>query len=127
MREFWNTVTRNWSDSINLLIGAWLFVSVWVLSFASIPAAMWNALILGALVAILAIAALMEWREWEEWTDMLVGAWLVISPWVLGFKSFVSDTAAYAATLNTIIVGVAIFAFAAWSLWSHRDERARAN
>ena len=93
MREFWNTVTRNWSDSINLLIGAWLFVSVWVLSFASIPAAMWNALILGALVAILAIAALMEWREWEEWTDMLVGAWLVISPWVLGFKSFASASA----------------------------------
>jgi len=47
----------------------------------------------------------------------VLGAWLVIAPWVLGFGSLA------AAAWNHVIVGLLVLALAAWEL---RDVRQRA-
>jgi hypothetical protein len=49
-------------DVVNLILGAWLFVTPWIFGFAD-GAAGWNAWILGALIAIVAIAALTAFAD----------------------------------------------------------------
>lgn len=89
-----------WQDWTNLLLAMWLFVSPWALglAFASVPAgsasaakaglvaAAWNAWIFGVVVALIAGAALFQVRQWEEWTNLVIGIWVAISPWVLSFS-----------------------------------------
>jgi hypothetical protein len=43
--------------------------------------------------------------RWQDWAGLILGAWLAISPCVLGF------TANDCATWNAVIVGVAIAAY----------------
>ncbi|WP_454854087.1 SPW repeat protein [Rhizobium binxianense] len=81
---------RRWQDHAAFIIGMWLIASPWAFgSFSadSVPlgAAAWNFLACGAVVAILAVAALVSYRLWEEWFELLIGIWLIISPWMLGF------------------------------------------
>lgn len=117
MASMLQSVARRWQDSVNLVLGVWLVISPWVLQFAAEPRAMWNAVILGVVIAAAAILALVQFREWEEWADMAFGLWLIVSPWVLGFAATLA-----AATWNFVVVGVLTIALAAWSL---RDERHR--
>ena len=71
-------------DIYNLLFGLFLFVSPWLFAYASesaridIPAS-------GVLIAALSIAAMVAFSDWEEWLNVLIGVWLMASPWVLGF------------------------------------------
>ncbi len=97
-------------DVINLVLGAWLFVSPWVFGFADGTVA-WNAWIVGALIALVAIAALMAFTEWEEWANLLLGLWAILAPWNLGFDGN------KAAMANHVIVGVIVAALAAIELW----------
>ena len=124
MEGFWKTVTTRWQDSVNFLLGLWLILSPWALGYSATEAALWNAIVLGLVIGALAIAALVEFRPWEEWLDMALGAWLVISPWLLGFGTTVTGVAggAFAATWNFVVVGVLTIALAAWALAERRDE-----
>lgn len=121
MTQRFKNLNLSWPDLGMLLLGVWLFLSTWVLGFGDLVAATWNALIFGALLTVFAIAALMQWRPWEEWIEMGAGAWLVISPWLLGFAELGASGPAYAATLNAILVGLGALALAGWSVWRHRD------
>lgn len=111
-------VTRFWQDSINLLLGLWLIISPWIAGFATSQVALWNAVILGVVIAAMSLAALTRFRDWEEWADMLVGAWLIASPWVLGFATMTI------ATYNVVLVGIATLVLAGWSLREHRASMA---
>ena len=42
-------------------------------------------MISGATVMLLSLAALIAFGDWEEWAALVMGLWLVVSPWVLGF------------------------------------------
>jgi hypothetical protein len=117
MASMLKSVARRWQDSVNLVLGVWLVISPWVLQFAAEPRAMWNAVILGVVIAAAAILALVQFHEWEEWADMAFGLWLIVSPWVLGFAETLAT-----ATWNFVVVGVLTIGLAAWSL---RDERQR--
>ena len=101
---------NNWQDWVNLVLAIWLFISPWVLNFAGQQRPSWDAWIIGAVVAILSIAALTQMQIWEEWVNLLLGAWLFISPWVLRFSS--NSTISW----NAWIVGVLIFLVAASEL-----------
>jgi hypothetical protein len=105
---------NNWQDWVNLVLAVWLFVSPWVLGFAGQRPG-WDAWIVGAIVAIFSIAALTEVQIWEEWVNLLLGAWLFISPWVLGFSG---DTTM---SRNAWIVGVLIFLVAASEISGTRE------
>jgi SPW repeat len=96
-------------DVINLILGAWLFVTPWIFGFAGNAAV--NAWIVGALIALVAIAALMAFTEWEEWVNLVLAIWAFVAPWNLGFDS---NTAAMA---NHVIVGIIVAVLAAVELW----------
>lgn len=107
---------KRWQDWGNLLLGAWLFVSPWVLRYPSdTPNATWNAYILGAAIVIFAALAVYMPRIWEEGLNVALGVWMIVSPWVLGFASHRDVTA------NAVIVGVLVTILAAWAMVHDKD------
>jgi SPW repeat len=102
---------KRWQDWGNLLIGAWLFISTWVMPYPSgMPNATWNAQVLGAAIVIFAACAVYMPRVWEEGINTVLGLWMIISPWVLQFSS------SRAVTTNAIIVGLLVTTFAVWAM-----------
>jgi len=96
-------------DVANLILGAFLFISPWLFGFDAGSASQ-NAIISGIVIAILSIGALAAFAVWEEWLNLIVGLWVLVSPWVLGF-------AGTAAMTVHVIVGLIVAALAAIELW----------
>jgi hypothetical protein len=110
----WN----RWQDWINLLAGAWLFFSPWILAFTGASAGAWNAWIFGALVFVVALWSLgSPASRGVLWLQVIFGAWTFIAPWVLGFA------AVAAAAWNAWILGAIIFVLALWAMGSVGEPR----
>ncbi len=71
-------------DAYNLVIGAFLFLSPWMLGFTRENARL-DTWAVGAALVVLSLAAIVLFAEWEEWLNLLLACWLIVSPWVLGF------------------------------------------
>jgi hypothetical protein len=71
-------------DFYNLSFGLFLSVSPWLFAYASESARI-DILTSGALIAAISILAIVAFSDWEEWLNVLLGAWLMASPWILGF------------------------------------------
>jgi len=100
-----------WQDWLNLVFGVWLFFSPWLLQyFTARPytdqtIASWNSIFFGAAVVVFAVWALFVPKKWEEWTNLILGLWLIASPWVLGFHNNL------VAAANIVGVGLVIAIF----------------
>jgi hypothetical protein len=73
-----------------------------------------NAFASGIVIIALSIAALTAFAAWEEWLTLIVGLWLLVSPWVLNFQG--TDAMRVQWTIGII---VAVFAFN--ELWFRRQ------
>lgn len=103
-------------DIYNLALGAFLFVAPWLFSYAyeSARADDW---VSSVIVVASSIAALAAFAEWEEWIGLVVGLWVLASPWLLGFQH------AKAMAVN-VAVGVLIAFISALELWLiHYDPK----
>lgn len=98
--------TAGW---LNVLAGVWLIISPYVLGFARTSAAT-NAIIVGIIVGILALisATSPESAMWTSWLNIILGVWMIISPFILGFTGG-------AIVMNSIILGIIVIALSAWS------------
>ena len=101
-------------DWINLVLAVCLFVSPWAIGFVTEATPAWNAWIVGIVLGALAIATLSVFAEWEEWVNVVLGLWLVVSPWLLGFAANVNAMWAH------VVMGVLVVAASAWAVWGHR-------
>ena len=101
---------KHWQDPVNAVLGAWLILSPWALGFSGHPAAMWNFVVVGVLLLAAALGAIFLPKAWEEWTESVLGLWLVISPWLVGYSG--SD----AAKADAILAGLVILTLALWAL-----------
>lgn len=106
---------KHWQDPVNLVIGLALLASPWLLGYAATTAAMWNAVALGLLIAGAAVLALIRVRAWEEWTNVVLGVWLVASPWLLGFGTLAP------AMGSAVAAGLAVAVLALWALGTDKD------
>ena len=104
---------KRWQDWANLALGSWLFVSPWVLGYTGTAAA-WNAHGMGVGIVVFALIAAYMPKAWEEMINTLLGIWLVISPFALGFAATES------VALHTVIVGILVTAFAVWAMFSDK-------
>lgn len=102
-----------WQDDLNFLLGAGLFFSPWVFGFGAEQPAAFNAHAVGAIIAAVALIELFAFQTWEEWVSGVLGAWLLISPWALGFSE--SSTA----VLTSVVAGIAAIVLAIWSTNEH--------
>lgn len=103
---------RRWKDGANLVLGAWLFVSPWVLGYDGTHAAL-NAYATGAAILIIAAIAAYMPKAWEEIINTMIGVWLVMSPFVL-------TQVPTKIALHTVIVGILAAAFAIWAMSNDR-------
>jgi predicted MFS family arabinose efflux permease len=71
-------------DLYNLLFGVFLFASPWLFAYVS-ETVRFDVWITGAAVVAISIAAIVAFSDWEEWFNLVLGVWLIASPWVLGF------------------------------------------
>ena len=122
-----NARSDRWRDWAMLVLAVWLFLSPWIFGFAAaapggeavaagFTTAAWNAWILGVVIAVLALWAAFQFAEWHDWANGVLGIWLVVSPWILGFAALT------AALWNHVVVGLLIVALAAWELWDVRHQ-----
>ena len=109
---------KHWQDAVNAVIGVWLVLSPWALGYASEAMAMSNAVIVGLALLAAAVGAIFVPRAWEEWTELGLGAWLIISPWLLGVAMLQT------ATLCAVVTGAVIAALALWTLTSDEEYSA---
>ena len=93
------TAGANW---VNVLFGIWVMISPFIVQFARLPAAMWNNVIVGIVIALLALirTSLPRQSGWS-WANVILGIWMIISPFVLGVMTT-------AILWNNIILGIAI-------------------
>lgn len=116
------------ASGINLLAGLWAIIVPFFYGFDSVgtgfvgmtPAALAsdNLIVFGFIIAILAavrignayrLPGFQRSTMWLSWINVLIGLWLIIAPFVLGYNGL---TAAF---WNSIVVGVIVAAFGAWS------------
>jgi hypothetical protein len=102
-------VTARWKDAANFVLGIWLVVSPWVLAYAANTQPAWNAHVVGVIIAVAALATLIAFHEWEEWVNTALAAWLIVSPFLLGFSGL------QAALWNQLVVGVLVGLLAIWA------------
>lgn len=122
---------RRWQDWLNVVLGVWIVASPWALRHAmaaagvmageaplgeATQAVMWNMYIVGILIAATAAGALIAFQTWEEWTNIVLGGWLLFSPWVLGFSSVT------ALMWNAVIGGAIVVVLAGWAIGTAQDK-----
>ena len=54
--------------------------------------------------------------RWQDWTTLVLGAWLMFSPWQMGY------TLNKAAAINACGIGAALIAFNLMSVWRLIDD-----
>jgi len=96
-------------DVYNLVLGAVLFAAPWLFSYTSENARAddWTS---SAVVIASSLAAVLAFAEWEEWVSVIVGLWVLASPWLLGFQH------AKAMPVN-VAIGSMIAFMSALELW----------
>jgi hypothetical protein len=97
----------------NLILGLCLVFAAFM--FAAIPAAAWNVGIVGTLIACSSAIALYRYGDWAEWSDLTLGSWVVVAPFLLGFES------APAAMWTHILIGLCIASIAVAQLLAKRS------
>lgn len=96
-----------WEDWIIIILGLWLIASTWELRFAHMSLESWNCYAVGTALVALSATALSSPSAKKETLNMVLGLWLMASPWVLETHHHASATA------NTFIVGLIVFVVAA--------------
>jgi SPW repeat len=115
---------RHWRDWANFLLGLWVFGSPWLLEHLMVKEmpgggilGMWNVWLVGLGVSIIATVALYAFNAWEEWVNLALGAWLLVSPWALGFSK------SRALMWNAVIFGALVLVLASWALAGERGQK----
>ena len=103
---------QHWQDIASLMVGAWLVISPMALGFSH--AAVWFTVTLGLTVMVFAIEGLLLPSYLEECAEVLVGAALMVAPWVVDYDSRI-------AVANSIFAGSAVIFFAMSELLTDRE------
>ncbi|HEX5491953.1 MAG TPA: SPW repeat protein [Candidatus Udaeobacter sp.] len=103
---------------INIVLGIWVIISPFIVQFTQFPAAMWNNVIVGIVIAVLAIIRTSVPRQtgWS-WVNVILGIWMIISPFALGAMTT-------AVLWNNIILGIVIALIATGSASSKEPATA---
>ena len=116
-----NLLRARYQDWVNLVCAVLLFISPWILAFSGDVTATRAAWISGIVVAIFAVAALVQFAEWEEWISLLLGVWMIVAPWVVGFSTTGVAVAAF------VVLGVVVALASAAEIWQVRHPQAMAH
>ena len=104
--------TKRWQDGVILLLGIWLVISPWAFGYPNDSPPAINAVIAGAIMAILAAFDLYKTYIWAVLLNIVIGAWVAVSPWL------VQTLPDRGMSANLLIVGIATIVLGLWELRS---------
>ena len=107
------SLPKEWQDWLNLLLGIWVCLSPWALKFADNASATRTAVVVGFLIIASQVFTVWALRLFEEWINVVLGAWLVISAWLL-------EAGAPIANVNFTVAGLAVVGLAVYEIWDAR-------
>ena len=108
---------QRWQDKVGVVLGVLLFISPWVIGFATAPAAAWSAWIIGVATVVFFGIAVSKPREWEEWVNLVLAAIMLVVPFIFGFSELGGATATF------WVLGILIGADAIWALVQARQTQ----
>lgn len=110
---------REWEDWLNIAFGVWLCISPSILQFTDDATAAYNAYVVGFLIIVAEVFTFSSIAVLEDIIDMVLGGWLVASPWVLGLTNRQEIS-------NFVIMGAFVLALACYEFWQgYSDARRR--
>lgn len=113
-------MSTRWQDWVNGLLGCWLAASPSEMEYSLNHLAAGNACGVGAVLVLFNMIAVSRiFDEGQEIVNILLGVWLVLSPYALSFA-----TERNPAT-NAIAVGVSVIVLASWQIHDSIKERRR--
>lgn len=113
-------IMKNWPreresvlDVYNLILAIVLFVSPLLFTFKNETAKI-DLWVSASVIAALSIGAIVAYANWAEWANLLLGLWLVVSPWLLGFTHT-------RAMHFSIVIGATVAYLALIEIWLRYD------
>ena len=104
-----------WQDRLTAMLGGWLLVSPMLLGYGDALMPTRNAVLVGILIMIVAVEALDVPAMWEEAINILLGVWLMVSPFLARFRGPLD------ATFNSLSVGFLVTLLAVWAMLRDQD------
>jgi predicted signal transduction protein with EAL and GGDEF domain len=77
----------SWQDFVSLYLGAWTFLTPWIVGHPAGAAVIASYVIAGCMISFFAITGLVVFQPWPECINIVLGIWLLVSPWLLRFAS----------------------------------------
>lgn len=100
-----------WQDWTNLVLGGVLLFAPVAFGTTGDGASSWNAYLAGALIITVAFWALaVPTSVGAQWTNVTLGSWLFIAPWLLGFADITE------AAWMAWILGPTVAIMAGWAI-----------
>lgn len=115
---------RTWEDWCGMLLGALIVVSPWFpipedVPIAGQPIIILNTVAIGLVVFSLAQLEYVALQRWEEVTTIVVGLWLIVSPYVLGYSGE-GFMRLYHSSLGVVVVLLGVLQL--WQDWEQSDQ-----
>lgn len=103
------------TSGLNVVLGAWLIVSPWVLGYSGAHNATWTSIGVGTCVLLVAALRVLypDHSAGLAWVNVALGAWLVAASYVVPYADAADRTPVH---WNDVLVGAGIIWFALWSL-----------
>lgn len=100
-------INKHGRNILTILAGGWLLISPWVMKYDNLGVATWSASIVGVALILSEVAAFVRPGTWEELLDLCLGAYLICSPYILGFSSSIK-VADNVGMIGLLVIGLAI-------------------
>jgi uncharacterized membrane protein HdeD (DUF308 family) len=96
---------------LNVIAGLWLLISPFVLGFSAMQTATWDTAVVGVIVLVLAWTRAANPARYVGLSviNLLLGVWLIVSPFVLAYST------SRPATWNDVVFGIVVAILAIWS------------
>ncbi|MBX5445862.1 SPW repeat protein [Sphaerobacter sp.] len=122
MRDLDLTERLRISALIIVLVGIWLMLSPFVLSYNHLHASTWNAIAVAWVTMFIAGLRITGAGSegWLSWLNALIGLYLIASPWIWG------DADNLTLVVNNAVCGLFIVGMAAWAALSTPTLTSRA-
>ncbi|MFG1428827.1 SPW repeat protein [Roseixanthobacter glucoisosaccharinicivorans] len=103
-----NEVPNKGLEWTNMVLG--LVLACAAFAFGGLSAAVWDAAVVGILIACCSAVALARYGAWTEWSNIVLGCWAVVAPWIMGFSG------AQTAMWTHVVIGICVACIAAAQL-----------